>query len=207
MAPLNITLVEADLVVVEDFAIFTFCIRNGLWGLFFLALQISPWILKLAILFVKLVEYEAELLHPRGKHFPRVVRRILWVISISFLINFGLVFYLQDLIAVPSLRPECMLLRQHYGCPAPDPALFFQTTVTLLVVFSYFELRLSVARKAFLIILPALNALALWFNGLNTWLEIGLGVIVGIGMGYLWSAVIIAYIRRDPLKDLTPSVN
>lgn len=190
----------------ENYVVITFCIRNQLWGLFFLVLQFLPWISKLLILFVKFVEYEAELLHPRGKHFPRIVRRVLWVLSVSFLVNWGLVFYIQDLIGVPSLRPECMLLREQYGMPAPDPAIFFQTTTTLLVVFHFFELRLSYLRKAALILLPVLNAFALWFNGLNTVLEILLGVVVGIGMGYLWSAVIIAFIRRDPAPSSSISL-
>lgn len=188
---------SSDLVVLDDYVVARLCIRHGWWGVVFLVLQLTPWVIKLLTLFVKLLEYEAELLHPQGKHMPRIVRRILWIITTSFLINWGLVYYLQYAIGTPALRPECQLLRSEYGMPAPDPALFFQTSTIALLVCRWFDLRLGLSRQAGIVVLPLLNAFALWFNGLNSWLEIGLGAMIGLGTGWLWSAVIIRYVRRD----------
>ena len=197
LAPKDFSLFDDGISIEADHVSLTFCTQYGVIGAIFLVFQQLPWLIKIAFIIVRMLEYEVEVLHPGRKPFPYLVRRIIWLLSVAFLINYSVTFYLQTLIGQPVLRPECEFLRSPFGAPAADPTFFFLPVTYILFLLAYYRLNLRFDRKIILLIAPVFNATALVVNGLNTFFEVMLGILIGLVQGYIWAAIAMSFLRLE----------
>lgn len=197
ISPKDFSLFDDGVAIESDHVSVTFCTRYGVVGAIFLVFQQLPWLIKIAFIIVRMLEYEVEVLHPGRRPFPYLVRRIIWLLSVGFLINYSVTFYLQTLIGQPVLRPECEFLRSPFGAPAPDPTFFFLPVTYILFLIAYYKLNLRTDRKLVLFIAPVLNAVALVVNGLNTFFEVVLGAVIGLSQGFIWALIAMSFLRLE----------
>lgn len=195
---------RSDVLVESHYLVVKLCLEHGALGVLFVVCQFLPWLLKVVVMFVKWLDAEFDLLArenggslPGALRYPRLVRRMLWIVGISFLVDWGFVFYIQRWLDRPALRPDCSLLRGTYGWPAQDSVLLFHLVFVVLLTAQMYGVQLPRSRRLFWAALPFLNALGLYMNGLHRLDELVAGGVLGIVSAILWSRFILAYVSRS----------